>query len=335
MLDNKILFSIIVTTYNDAKYIDKCLSEIKKQCNDATELIIVDDGSNDETISICKNKIIGIKNVRIIVNEHQGLSNSRNVGIKQASGDYIIFVDGDDWIGNNYISKAIEIVKKNKYDVILIDTIKYFEDSAIYRLENFSFKHLDLFPSQLTSHLLINNNICGRAWRIIVKKNFLIKYKIFFSPNILHEDEEWVTRIFNEYNTIFYAKGIQYFYRKHKNSITSNKTIKNYLDLLYVARRLFDFTRKYNVNYEHYTQYVIFRCIRNSFSNYFKFNIAGKRLLRKWYYNNTEVYKYGVNYTLKLRLLYFVFGYKIGMVLYRRLFKIKLDRKDIEFLDTK
>ncbi len=335
MLDNKILFSIIVTTYNDAKYIDKCLSEIKKQCNDVTELIIVDDGSNDETISICKNKITGIKNVRIIVNEHQGLSNSRNVGITQAAGDYIIFVDGDDWIGNNYISKATEIVKQNKYDVILIDTIKYFEEYNVYRLENFSFKHLDLFPSELTSNLLINNNICGRAWRIIVKKNFLINHKIFFSPNILHEDEEWVTRIFNEYNTIFYAKGIQYFYRKHKNSITSNKTTKNYLDLLYVARQLFDFTRKYNANYEHYTQYVIFRCIRNSFSNYFKFNIAEKRLLKKWYYSNTEVYKYSVNYTLKSRLLYFVFGYKIGMVLYRKLFKIKLDRKDIEVLDIK
>lgn len=80
MFNNKILFSIIVTTYNDAKYIDKCLLEIKKQCNDETELIIVDDGSNDDTISICKNRIIGIKNVRIIVNEHQGLSNSRNVG---------------------------------------------------------------------------------------------------------------------------------------------------------------------------------------------------------------------------------------------------------------
>ena len=141
MFDNKILFSIIVTTYNDAKYIDKCLSEIKKQCNDETELIIVDDGSNDDTISICKNRIIGIKNVRIIVNEHQGLSNSRNVGIKQASGEYIVFVDGDDWIGNNYISKATKLVKQKKYDVILIDTIKYFEDNDKYRLENFSFKH--------------------------------------------------------------------------------------------------------------------------------------------------------------------------------------------------
>ena len=335
MFNNKILFSIIVTTYNDAKYIDKCLLEIKKQCNDETELIIVDDGSNDDTISICKNRIIGIKNVRIIVNEHQGLSNSRNVGIKQASGEYIVFVDGDDWIGNNYISKATKLVKQNKYDVILIDTIKYFEDNDNYRLENFSFEHLDLFPSELTSSLLINNNICGRAWRIIVKKNFLINHSIFFSPGILHEDEEWVTRVFNEYNTIFYAKGIQYYYRKHKNSITSNKTIKNYLDLLYVARRLFDFIKKYNVNYEHYTQYVIFRCIRNSFSNYFKFNNAEKMLLKKWYYDNIEVYKYGVNYTLKLRLLYFIFGYKIGIVLYRKLFKIKLDRKDVEFLDTK
>lgn len=335
MFNNKILFSIIVTTYNDAKYIDKCLLEIKKQCNDETELIIVDDGSNDDTISICKNRIIGIKNVRIIVNEHQGLSNSRNVGIKQASGEYIVFVDGDDWIGNNYISKATKLVKQNKYDVILIDTIKYFEDNDNYRLENFSFEHLDLFPSELTSSLLINNNICGRAWRIIVKKNFLINHSIFFSPGILHEDEEWVTRVFNEYNTIFYAKGIQYYYRKHKNSITSNKTIKNYLDLLYVARRLFDFIKKYNVNYEHYTQYVIFRCIRNSFSNYFKFNNAEKMLLKKWYYDNIEVYKYGVNYTLKLRLLYFIFGYKIGIVLYRKLFKIKLDRKDVEFLDKK
>ena len=161
---------------------------------------------------------------------------------------------------------------------------------------------------------------------------FLLNNNILFSLSILHEDEEWVTKVFNKYNTIFYAKGIQYFYRKHKNSITSNKTIKNYLDLLYVAKQLFEFSIKYNINYKHYTQYVIFRCIRNSFSNYFRFNNNEKLLLRKWYRSNVEIYKYGVNYTLKARLLCCLFSYKYGMVLYRKLFRIKLDRKDIKIL---
>lgn len=332
MIKNKILFSIIVTTYNNEKHIDKCLSEIEKQCNDETELIIIDDGSSDNTVLICKSKIANIKNSRLIINKHLGLSNSRNVGIKQACGDYIIFVDGDDWIGKDYISKATRVVKNKKYDVILIDTIKYFEDTDNYCLENFSFEHLELFPSKSTSEFLINNNICGRAWRVITKRMFLLNNNILFSLSILHEDEEWVTKVFNKYNTIFYAKGIQYFYRKHKNSITSKKTIKNYLDLLYVAKQLFEFSIKYNINYKRYTQYVIFRCIRNSFSNYFRFNNNEKLLLRKWYRSNVEIYKYGVNYTLKARLLCCLFSYKYGMVLYRKLFRIKLDRKDIKIL---
>ena len=86
MIKNKILFSIIVTIYNNRKYIDKCLSEIKKQCNDEMELIIIDDGSSDNTALICKSKIKNIKNSRLIINKHLGLSNSRNVGIKQACG---------------------------------------------------------------------------------------------------------------------------------------------------------------------------------------------------------------------------------------------------------
>lgn len=328
MNDNEILLSIIITTYNNGEFIETCLSKISKQYSDKIEIIIVDDDSNDNTVEICKKHLRLIKNKEIIINKHSGLSVSRNIGVKHAKGTYIAFVDGDDWVDQNYVKNAIKTLEKNKYDVILIDTIKYFQNTKSYCIEKFDFDKLNSFPNDNTSIRLINNNICGRAWRFIVKRSFLEHHNIVFSPNILHEDEEWVTRILNAYNTIYYDNNIKYYYRKHDNSIMSNKTIQNYLDLLYVAKQLFELNQKVNNNYPNYIQYIIFRCIRNSFSNYYKFTTLEQQMLDKWFYKNKRVYKYGVRYKLFANILFCIFGYKKSMEIYRNLIINKNSRVD-------
>ena len=325
--NNEILISIIVTVYNNEQYIKKCLETIIPQLNSKIELIIVDDGSSDSTINICNEIIKGTRNITIVLNEHNGLSNSRNTGIKRSRGKYIVFVDGDDWIDKSYLKYLEEIINNNHYDVILINTTKYFEGEGKYLVENFNFSDLDKHPSKATEKKFIYNNICGRAWRLITRRQFLLDNKLFFTYGILHEDEEWVTKVLNLYNSIFYSPKIRYFYRKHNNSIMSSKSFKNYNDLLSVAIKLFDFSHN-KINYKNYTQYVVFRCIRNSYGNYNKFNNAEKSLLDSWYINHKIIFLYGIKYKFLLMILYLIFGYKNGIPLYKNYFKTLNKRHD-------
>lgn len=325
---NDILISVIVTVYNNEQYIKKCLDVIIPQLNSKIELIIVDDGSSDSTLNICTKIANSKENVTIISNKHNGLSYSRNTGIKKSRGKYIVFIDGDDWIDKSYLNELEDIISNNQYDVILINTTKFFENKNKYQIENFSFSKLGKFPSKETERELINNNICGRAWRLITRRQFLLDNNLFFTYGILHEDEEWVTKVLNLYNSIFYSPKIRYFYRKHDNSIMSSKTFKNYNDLLTVSIKLFDFSTG-KINYNKYTRYVVFRCIRNSYGNYNKFSSSEKLLLDSWYIKHKIVFIYGIKYSLLLMSCYLVFGYKKGISLYKSHFKVTNKRRDI------
>lgn len=325
--NNEILISIIVTVYNNEQYIKKCLETIIPQLNPKIELIIVDDGSSDSTINICNEITNGQENTTIILNKHNGLSNSRNTGIKRSRGKYIVFVDGDDWVDESYLNDLEKIINNNHYDVILINTVKYFENENKYLIENFNFSTLDTLPTKSTEKKLIDNNICGRAWRLITRRQFLLDNKLFFTYGILHEDEEWVAKAFNLYNSIFYSPKIRYFYRKHNGSIMLSKSFQNYNDLLTVARKLCDFS--YNkINYNKYIQYVVFRCIRNSYGNYNKFDNNEKLLLDMWHSKYKLVFIYGIKYKLLLIILYLLLGYKNGIPLYKCYFKTANKRHD-------
>lgn len=323
-----ILVSIIVTVYNNERHVKKCLDEIVPQLNSKNELIIVDDGSSDSTVDICKQITRGNENVSIISNKHNGLSNSRNIGIKKARGEYVVFVDGDDWIGKSYLKSLEEIVAVYHYDVLLINTVKYFENEDKYLVEKFNFSKLAKFPSKETEKKFIDNNICGRAWRLITRKQFLIKHNLFFTYGILHEDEEWVTKVLNLYDSIYYSSKIKYFYRKHNHSIMSSKTFKNYRDLLNVAVKLYYF-KDQKIHYKKYTQYVVFRCIRNSYGNYRRFAIKEKQWLNSWYLNYKSIFIYGIKYKLLLMLIYLIFGYKKGIPLYKKYIKATNKRYDV------
>jgi len=107
--------SIIITTYNVEKYIEECLRTIVPQLNSETELIIVDDTSTDETISKIANTIKDYSHIKISVNtKNEGVSYSRNVGLRLAIGDYVAFIDGDDYVSMNYVNTILKYLQTNK-----------------------------------------------------------------------------------------------------------------------------------------------------------------------------------------------------------------------------
>ena len=118
--------SIIIPAYNVEAYIEKCINSVINQTYDDIEVIIINDGSTDNTAEIIE-KYSKIDNRIKIVNKYNsGVSDSRNVGIEMFTGDYVFFLDSDDWVEKDYIIKAVDVLEKNNIDILfngwVIDT---------------------------------------------------------------------------------------------------------------------------------------------------------------------------------------------------------------------
>lgn len=112
MIDDKILISVVVPIYNVEKYLNKCVDSLLNQDYSNLEIILVDDGSTDSSGKIVDEYKEKNKNIKVIHKENGGLSSARNAGLKEAIGQYIIFIDSDDWIDTKMISTLFNLIKK-------------------------------------------------------------------------------------------------------------------------------------------------------------------------------------------------------------------------------
>lgn len=329
-MTKNIFFSIIITFYNNEKYVEKCLSSVFEQIKQNYEVIIIDDGSSDNSISIIKKYISKYNNSKLIQIDHRGVSVARNTGIKKANGKYILFIDGDDWIEKKSLGKIESFLRSNKLDILLMDTVKFYEDDNKYCYEKMTFNNLPLKEKKIYEYF-IKNDVISRPWRFIVKRELINKNNLLFYPNLLHEDEEWTAKLLFDVNRISYYNGIYYYYRKHKGSITSNKTNQNYIDYLKIVKIIYKYMNSADSpHYKKYLQYSMFRCVRNVYSKYPVFDNYMKKLLDKWYYENIECYKKISKYSKYNFFLQKIFGYKKAFYYYnltRKLLRIRRNRR--------
>ncbi len=148
----KDLVSIIIPVYNVANYIERSVSSLLNQTYKNIEIILVNDGSSDNSSEICNNLINSYKgdNLHLIEQENQGVSSARNVGLKKANGEYIMFVDADDWVDETYVEKLYTAIKDNDADIAFCGfvewysnekQIRYSNTDAIYSLEDYYVKY--------------------------------------------------------------------------------------------------------------------------------------------------------------------------------------------------
>lgn len=317
-MNNKKLLSVIVNTYNSEKFLNQCLDSIIPKLNDKIELIIVDDSSIDNSKEIIDYKIKGISNVKSYVVNHNGVSSSRNYGIKMSEGEYIIFVDGDDYLTNNALTIITNYLKSNKHDVTLFNIIKYIQNDNYYIKEKFDLNNNEL----LNENDLLRNKICARPWRFIYKRDLIINNNINFPDGLTYEDEEWVPKI------IYYAKDINYLneslyvYRKWNGAITSTKNIDYVMNLA----KIIENTYKWSLNCDHkerYINYSLSRCIRNVLSALDIYDNEDKRKILDWYKDNYQMIEDILKYNKKMKLSINIFGPQNGVKVYKKVFKEK------------
>lgn len=241
------LLSIIVPVYNVEKYLNRCVDSLLDQGDFSDyEVILVDDGSTDSSGKICDDYAERFEVVRTIHKENGGASSSRNLGIINAKGKFIMFVDSDDYVKSDCLSFLINKLLENNLDILSYNFIYSY---GLYNISENS-ELTDFFGKIVTGEeflikCLKNQSMLMTVWKYIYKKDIIIDNCLFFREGVIYEDEEWVPRTFFKANRVMQIDDIVYCYCIRHESVSNNKSkVKSgSLDLLSNCKSLKRFSQ--------------------------------------------------------------------------------------------
>ena len=212
------LVSIIIPVYNVQEYLKKCLDSVINQTYKNIEIIIVNDGSTDNSYDICKEYEEKDPRVLIINQKNKGLSNARNTGMNKVSGDYIYFVDSDDWLRTDAVEISINLAKKYNADCVASSYFSSYheeegkeEEIIITKYSGEDFADLMTRPKGYSCF----------AWSRLMKTEY-IRY-LHFPENYTFEDIPVMPNTICKMKTVIYTNQKLYFYRQRKGSLSRSK----------------------------------------------------------------------------------------------------------------
>lgn len=225
------LVSIIIPVYNVEKYLDKCLTTVVFQNYDNLQIILVDDGSTDNSLSICKRWSSKDERIEVYSKKNGGLSDTRNYGLRYAKGEYISFVDSDDWISLNMISKMVNVFSENDVDMVTCQFITVNNGNA--KLFFHQDKKLNIIDRKGMFKLLLeDNNMTSHVWRKMYKRNLIPKDVFEVGKNF--EDILAMPILVSRCKKIACMNEGLYFYRtSNDKSIVNTISLRNIEDRFY------------------------------------------------------------------------------------------------------
>lgn len=222
------LVSIVVPIYNVEKYINKCISSLIHQTYKNIEIILVDDESPDNAGKICDEWAAKDNRIKVIHKKNGGLSDARNAGIAEATGKYIGFVDGDDWVSINFVEDLIGALNSTQADIAICRFAQVFEDGRVIVNSRLPEKVQQLTRKEFFQKLLEDGEITNHVWRKIYRRD-LIKNNLF-PMGMNFEDIYVMPEIGKMTNKIVEIPNIDYFYRQNAAGIIKDASKQNILD---------------------------------------------------------------------------------------------------------
>lgn len=235
--------SIVVPVYNVEGYIVDCLNSLKINGLVSYEIIVVNDGSTDNSLNKIKEfmKANSYLNIKLINQANKGLSYSRNIGLRAATGDYVFFIDSDDWINSDLFSELV-LRLDNKTDIYIANFV-YAKEGGVFQDAGVKSFHETLDGTGL--FFLKNyylHNISSVVWRSIYRREFLLTCDLFFMENVLFEDVEWGPKLFFLAKKVAVFPKTIYYYRIRSGSImNSGYNKKRFDDSILVSNSLLEF----------------------------------------------------------------------------------------------
>lgn len=237
--------SVIVPVYKCEKDLSKCLDSLILQMYDNLEIICVNDGSPDNSQQILDEYALKDKRIKLLAQENRGQSSARNFGLANATGDYVSFIDSDDWVSLCLYKKFVDIINEleETIDIYTFNGAHYYEkpDMRITDVRTFfdinkwrrrSEKNIFKF-ADCTSPFSGNMSICNKIYR----RNFLLDNKCKFEENIIFEDQLFYYTTFICADNIYLNSDIQYYYRQSEHS-TMHSLKDNVMDIFTVINSI-------------------------------------------------------------------------------------------------
>ena len=242
--------SIIIPIYNVEKYLEKCLNSVEKQKYKNIEVILVNDGSTDKSQEIIKKYQENYKNIKALKKENGGLSDSRNYGVKNATGDYICFIDSDDYIDENLFSDLEKYLDLD-YDMIKYKLIKV--DENYNQIEKIDGPIFENKTGEEAFNILYGQDVMLQpSWLYLYKKSFWDENKFEFPVGKIHEDFATIPLIMLKAKKVISTNIYGYYYYQSNSSITrgndESKKMKRALDMLDHYDHMMQEIKKYNIS---------------------------------------------------------------------------------------
>lgn len=298
------MITVIINVYNGEKYIKKCLNSIINQTYKDLEVLIVNDGSTDSTLSICES--YEDKRIRIITTENNGLAISRNIGIENSKGEYLYFIDSDDYIELDTLEYLYNLCKKNNSEIATCKSIDI--NNYNTKVKKTSEKVKVISNKEMLEKILLWNNRAEAIWNKLIKKELLNDLR--FEDRIIN-DIAFTYKLVLKATSIIYSNQFKYYYFKNETGISKQKKedLNRCIDL-------------YNVSLERYKN------IKKIYPNLVANRIGVVYIISRLYLReNEKIIEYLNNenaikianelFTLKLFKCKIKFREKIKLVLFR------------------
>lgn len=241
-MDEKI--SVIIPIYKVEKYLNRCVESVVNQSNRNLEIILVDDGSPDNCPKICEEWAEKDARIKVIHKENGGLSDARNAGMAAMTGEYVFFVDSDDWIHKETLKTLWSFQKKYDVDIIECKALPIGEEieDALINLDSIKVKTFD--KESAMAALLREKPLKQTVWNKLYKRNMV--EGIEFEVGKYHEDEFWTYQVFDRAERIMFVDEQMYYYFQRSDSIMGQAFSLKRLDAIEGRyRRLAMFKEKY------------------------------------------------------------------------------------------
>ena len=252
-MDKEPLISIIIPVYNTSKYVRRCLDSVVIQTYKNIEIIVIDDGSTDDSFKILTNYSRCFPNIRLIAQKNRGQSVARNRGINLANGEYIMFVDSDDYVDKNFCQVAYNSIKS------------FHTDIAIFGMYMINGSHKEEIPFNLKEGVISKEMAMSTAIHSSFPVNKIYKYSLFknikYPINYSYED------MFTTYKLIDKAKGVSYidtplyYYNQRYDSTVHHHTGQSATSYFIANQQLFSFLKR---NYPMLTSQMISSVLKGS-----------------------------------------------------------------------
>ncbi|MGB6084286.1 glycosyltransferase family 2 protein [Moheibacter sp.] len=233
--------SILIAAYNVEAFIEKCvLSCYDDSLSDLYEIIVVNDGSTDSTANVLDKLKNSVKNLHVVYQENSGLGIARNTGIKNAKGEYLWMIDGDDYATNNAVKLILDKIS-SKEDIYGFNFNIITENNKVIK----KYKSNFIKEKQTASEYYLNHYEDSYTFQYIFKKNLFIDNDIFFQSRINMQDSEILPKIVFRAKNLVYTDECIYNYVQHKNSYTNtsnaDKRLNYFKSIIAVENSLLSF----------------------------------------------------------------------------------------------